>query len=73
MKRADFNSDVWSRLEEHLAARMEVLRAQLEGDLDEKGTAAVRGRIREIKELLALPKKAAPVRAPTPSQDGADD
>lgn len=73
MKRADFNTDVWARLEQHLAGRLEVLRAQLEGELDEKGTAGVRGRIREIKEMLALPKKAAPARAPAPSQDGADE
>ncbi len=73
MKRADFNTDVWARLEEHLAGRLEVLRTQLEGELDEKGTAAVRGRIREIKEMLALPKKAAPVRVSVPSEDGTGD
>lgn len=73
MKRNDFNTDVWERIEQHLHARREQLRDQLEGELTPEAAASVRGRIKEIKELLALPKKAAPVKVSTPLQDGEDD
>lgn len=74
MKRNDFNTDVWERLEAHLNARLEAMRSRLETDMDAIGTAVTRGRIREIKELLALPNKAALAKgtAPLSEQSGGD-
>lgn len=74
LTREDFNGQTWARLMEHLAARREDLRGQLEGsDMerpqnDHMRSVMLRGRIAEVKELLALASKLAPAeqgRRPT--------
>lgn len=60
----DLNTATWRRLRGHLEARREELRVQLEKDSSPETTAKVRGRIAEIKELLAL-------QAPAPASDQA--
>lgn len=64
--RDDFRTATWGRLMEHLAERREQLRTQLEAvDLDRPQndharSLMLRGRIAEVKELLALAEKLAP-------------
>lgn len=53
---SDKDSLTWARLKKHLQARQEVLRNELENDLDPVETAKRRGHLREIKGLLALDK-----------------
>jgi hypothetical protein len=79
LRRADFRTETWDRLAEHLQVRLQDLRTQLETDSPPEVTAKLRGRIREIKDLLALPQ-AAPARRTGPSEpsqragdDGPDD
>ena len=50
------NTVLWTRLMDHLTTRLETLRRQNDGALDETQTAALRGRIQEIKALMALDK-----------------
>lgn len=75
MKRADFRTEMWDRLVEHMQARRTELLAQLEGDQTAEVTATIRGRLKELKNLLALPESAAPAKsaAPLARADGADD
>jgi hypothetical protein len=47
-------SAVWVKIERHLAARLEILRAKNDKDLDDRKTSALRGRIAEVKHLTAL-------------------
>lgn len=51
---ADRASAAWQRLRAHYAERLSVLRSMNDGDIDEVATARLRGRIAEIKNLLAL-------------------
>jgi hypothetical protein len=46
-------SDVWLRLRERLLARLDLLRRQNDLDLTPEKTALLRGRIAELKNLLA--------------------
>lgn len=49
------HSDTWRRLlTEYCAERLKALRIQNEGDLDPVATAKLRGRIAEVKALMAL-------------------
>ena len=50
----DFDSRLWQRMRAHLETRLAVLRQENDGSSDELTTAKRRGRIAEIKELLAL-------------------
>lgn len=51
--RSDFQSRTWDHFKEHLEARLQRLREENDsGDAD--ATAKRRGRIAEVKELLAL-------------------
>jgi len=50
---ADRGNPLWPRIERHLKRRLEMLRAQNEGDQSETKTANLRGRIAELKALLA--------------------
>ena len=50
----DRHSPLWLKLKRELEARLATLRAQNDGDKDERSTAMLRGRIAELKILLAL-------------------
>lgn len=58
--RDDFQSRTWERMEAHLRERLAELREENDTRLDDVKTATLRGRIAEIKELLALAAKPAP-------------
>jgi hypothetical protein len=58
----DLQSATWRKLEAHLTERLTALRAQNDGELDETSTARLRGRLAQIKEILALGKPG-PVQA----------
>lgn len=45
---------VWPLIEQHLHKRLARLRKQNDGDMPEAATARLRGRILEIKALIAL-------------------
>ena len=63
LSRADLHSPEIARLRDVLGERLESARATLEKDIDDPTTRLVRGRIRELKELLAL---IAPAKATGP-------
>ena len=48
------NSAAWTVLKKHYEARLETLRRQNDGDLDDSQTRRLRGRIAEVKAFLAL-------------------
>jgi len=48
------NSAVWLKLLKHFHARRDELRAKNDGPLDSTATAEMRGRIAEVKALIAL-------------------
>lgn len=50
----DRNTPLWLALRAHLERRLESQRAKNDTDLSAEDTAKVRGRIAEIKALLAL-------------------
>lgn len=50
----DLRTPTWHRARQQFEARLAGARAQLEKDTDPVTTAKLRGRIAEIKELLAL-------------------
>lgn len=56
----DRQSAVWLKLKKHLEAELQRLRVKNDGNLDEKRTAILRGRIGEIKAILALENDAPP-------------
>lgn len=60
----DIRSPTWLRFVQVLENRRAELHKQLEKDSDERTTAKLRGRLAEIKELLAL-------QAPAPASDPA--
>lgn len=47
-------SQTWQDVQAYSEARLVELRAKLEGDINPEDTAGVRGRIREVKQILAL-------------------
>lgn len=51
---AERQSDAWRRLEKHLTDRLQSLRVQNDGDNSYEATAKLRGRIAELKAMLAL-------------------
>lgn len=65
----DAHSEAWLRIKEHLEQRLKAYRSQNDGDLDEIKTAKLRGRINELKYLLALDQKDDPVPAQVTSDD----
>lgn len=66
LDRRDFNGATWARLETYLRARIADLRQQNDRPQNtEQQTATLRGRILELKELLALPQ-AAPAEDASP-------
>lgn len=50
----DRQSLTWTKLREHYESRLNTLRRQNDGDLDERQTAKLRGRIAEVKAMIAL-------------------
>ena len=50
----DFSSATWKAIVERTEQRLDTMRLRNDGDLDPVATAKVRGRIQELKELLAL-------------------
>lgn len=56
----DFNTRTWERFEALLTRRLQEHREQNDGSLDEMTTAKTRGRIAELKYLLALADERAP-------------
>ena len=54
MTQAERNSALWRKLRKNLEQRLDTLRAQNDGDKDERATAMLRGRIAEVKTLLTL-------------------
>lgn len=59
LNEADLQTAVWLKLKKHLEERLESLRRKNDSDATETKTSKVRGRIAEVKELLAMaePKK----------------
>lgn len=47
-------SALWLRLEAHLRAQLAALRAKNDGDFSHEETQRLRGRIAQLKEILAL-------------------
>lgn len=58
---ADKNSGLWAGLAEHIKDRIERLQRELEGPLAAEETANRRGRIAELRALLALEKDPPPL------------
>lgn len=56
----EVESPLWRKLEGMLTARLNSLRKQNDGEHDERRTAKLRGRIAEVKFLLALADLSAP-------------
>ena len=55
LRRADLKSDAWDRVKAYAEARIAELQVQNESLLlDESSTASTRGRISELRKLLAL-------------------
>lgn len=55
MKREDFQSPIWARLEQEVLAKIEERKAQLESfSMTNDETARTRGRIAELRWLLSL-------------------
>ena len=51
---SDAQNPLWLRLKPYLEERLVMLRTKNDGDLSEIETANIRGRIAEVKSLLAL-------------------
>jgi len=64
----DFDSPTWQRLVAHLSADREKLIAELiRPQTDETATHRLRGRIKQIDVLLALPSSTAPAQPAAPA------
>jgi len=50
----DLNNPLWIKLRDHYQRRLEELRARNDGDLSDKDTDKMRGRIAECKAFLNL-------------------
>lgn len=62
----EIHSALWLRLEAHLSEQLDVLRRKNDGLLSHEDTQRLRGRIAQIKEILALSEA-------EPAQEGATD
>jgi hypothetical protein len=54
LERHERDHALWKRIEEILTYRLETYRKQNDAQLDERQTDRLRGRIAELKDLLAL-------------------
>lgn len=50
----EIRSALWQRIHTHLAERLDALRKSNDGDLGPEDTQRLRGRIAQLKEILAL-------------------
>jgi len=56
MQRGDFQSETWRRIDAHLRQELDKLRRENDKpDLTDTQTATLRGRILQIKRILAMP------------------
>jgi hypothetical protein len=53
----DFKTPTWQRVTEHLQTQLTMARQQNDKHLSAEETAALRGRISALKELLNLPNR----------------
>lgn len=53
----DWNTSTWAKLSHEYENRLVALQKELEGDLPENKTAKLRGRIAEVRRILALPRQ----------------
>lgn len=60
---AEAQTALWQKIKAHYQSQLELLRAQNDGDLNEVQTATMRGRILEVKKILALDKQPPGTRA----------
>lgn len=68
MKRSDFDSPAWQAIKAEAEARLEEHCKTLERhSLTFDATQVLRGRISELRHLLALPEQAAPATARGPA------
>lgn len=51
---AERSSPVWNKIKNHYEGRLKVLRSKNDGALDIAETSTIRGRIAEVKAILAL-------------------
>jgi hypothetical protein len=54
IQRHEAASALWVKLREHYLSRLDLYRTKLEGSLTHEETLVLRGRIKEIRSLLAL-------------------
>lgn len=52
---------LWTKLKKHLQSELESLRAKNDKDLPEQKTARLRGRIEQVKDLLAMGEPGLPI------------
>lgn len=64
---ADKHSALWGKLSTHMGSRLEAYRNRIEGNLSPDETTKLRGRIAELKHLLAIGNE-----TPAPSADSGE-
>lgn len=57
-------SELWLKLKKHYEERLAQMRRKNDNDLNERDTAELRGRIKEIKELLDMERVPDPQEPP---------
>lgn len=60
-------SALWQRLHAHLTERLDALRRSNDGDMSMEETQRLRGRIAQLKEILALGREPVQVGLDAPS------
>lgn len=69
MKREDFDTEAWHRLVSHVHARLAELRESNDTvGLSIESTESIRGQIKALKLILALPDEVAPQDDGSPDQ-----
>lgn len=58
----ELSSSAWMKLEAYLREKLVALRAQNDGDMSLEATARLRGRIAQVKFILALGEDQEPVQ-----------
>ena len=66
LTRSEIASTAWQRIRKHIEGRIEDLRKQNDGALDEIETARLRGRIAEMKLLLSIEDEDSPAHEIAP-------
>lgn len=67
LKPSDLRSETWTRLRVILLERIEQHRTELEAESPDERTATLRGRLRALRDLLALEK--APAKRARPAAE----